>query len=83
MPKSLTEKYTKLKPRSNNWSVDSGTLNIPVHNSTKFENSVLYRTVKAWNATSTEIRLEETHTLKHILQALTTRRKYNPLYTIV
>ena len=78
MPRNITEEYTKLKPRSNNRSVERGTLNIPVHNSTKFENSVLFRTVKAWNATSIEIRPEETHIFKHKLQTLTTRRKYNP-----
>ena len=77
MPRNITEEYTKLQPQSNNRSVERGTLNIPAHKSTKFQNSVLYRTVTAWNETSLDIRNEETHIFKRKLQTLTTRRKYN------
>ena len=49
MPLNLTEEYENLKPRLQNRSADKGILNIPIHKTTRFESSVLYRTVKTWN----------------------------------
>ena len=77
MPKNITEDYKKLQSRLNNRSAEKGTLNIPIHKTSKFENSVLFRTVKAWNNTSSEIRTDETHIFKRKLQAAAIHQKYS------
>ena len=69
MPNNLTEEYKKLHPRLNHRSATEGTLNIPIHKTSKYENSVLYRTVKSWNNTNVNIRKEETSIFKKKLQA--------------
>ena len=76
MPTNITEEYTKLKPRLNNRSAENGTLNIPKHKTTRFQSSILYRSVKAWNNTDTSLRQEETHLFKRHLQSTTTKLKY-------
>ena len=79
MPRTLTEEYTKLQPQTNTRSANKMTLNIPIHKSSKYQNSILYRTVKAWNDTSSDIRTEEAHIFKQKLQTLMTRKKYNDI----
>ena len=76
MPKNLTGEYKKLLPNRNNRSANDSTLNIPIHKTVKYESSVLYRTVKAWNTTNTDIRHEATHIFKKKLQALRTIQKH-------
>ena len=77
MPKNITEEYRKLQSNSNLRSATHGTLNIPKHKTSKYENSVLYRTVKAWNSTDKNIRKEDTM-FKKKLQANIIAIKYPP-----
>ena len=76
MPTNITEEYNKLKPRLNNRSAENGTLNIPKHKTTRFQSSLLYRSVKSWNNTDATMRPEETHLFKRHLQTATTKLKY-------
>ena len=76
MPTNLTEDYEKLKSRLNNRSAGKGTLNIPTHKTTRYESSILYRSVKAWNKTDESIRDTDTHIFKRHLQTATTQLKY-------
>ena len=81
MPKDITKDYQKLLPRSTNRSADDATLNIPIHRTSKFEKSVLYRTVTSWNNTNTDIRHEETHNFKRKLQTMITEQRYSTVTT--
>ena len=76
MPRHLTEEYKKLQSHSNNRSADNATLNIPVHRTSRFENGVLYRSVKSWNSTSIDIRKDDTHIFKRKLQLARTLQKH-------
>ena len=76
MPSNLTEDYKNLQPRLQHRSAAQGTLNIPKHTTTKYENSVLYRTIKSWNKTSPSIRTENTATFKKKLQSQMITEKY-------
>ena len=76
MPKNLTEEYNTLRSYGNNRSSVKGNLKIPKHRTAKYENSVLYRTVKTWNKTDIEIRTNETGTFKKKLQAMDILQKY-------
>lgn len=79
MPKNITEEYLKLRPSTKTRSATTGTLNIPKHKTVKYENSVLYRTTKAWNKTSTKIRRAETGQFKKMLQTATIKEKYSTI----
>ena len=79
MPRNITADYKKLQPQTTNRAAENGTLNIPLHRTSKFQNSVLYRTVKAWNSTSPEIRKEKTHIFKRKLQSATIQQKFTSL----
>ena len=80
MPKNITKDYKQLKPRLNLRSSNKCTLNIPVHKTSKFESSVLYRTVKTWNEIDPAQKQEETSNFKKALQSQIqmTKKKYNP-----
>ena len=79
MPKNITEEYRKLKSHTNNRSAAKNILNIPIHKTSRFKSSVLYRSVKTWNEIPTEIKKkEETTTFKKSLQSHITNMKYNP-----
>ena len=69
MPKNITEEYKKLKSYGSNRSAVKGNLKIPKHRTTKFQNSVLYRSVKTWNETAATWRNETTPVFKKKLQA--------------
>ena len=77
MPKNITEDYKKLKSYGNNRSAENGNLKIPKHKTTKYENSLLYRTVKTWNDTKANIRTETTSSFKKKLQATYTSAKFH------
>ena len=77
MPKNITEEYLKLRPSTQTRSATTGTLNIPKHKTAKYENSVLYRTTKAWNKTSTKIRTAQTGQFKKMLQTETIKNRYS------
>ena len=81
MPKHLTEDYKKLQSRCNNRSADNATLNIPIHKTSRYENSVLYRTIKAWNNTNIDIRNDPTHLFKQKLQKHSIQQKHSALTT--
>ena len=49
-PESTNIDYFKQQPTSNTRNSASGKLNLPVHRTTKFQNSPLFRTIKAWNS---------------------------------
>ena len=76
MPKNITEDYNKLQPRLNHRSAENMILNIPAHKTSKYENSVLYRSVKTWNQLPTELKNEDTSTFKKKLQTHVTNMKY-------
>ena len=76
MPKNITEDYHKLQPRLNHRSAENMILNIPAHKTSKYENSVLYRSVKTWNQLPTELKNEDTSTFKKKLQSHVTNMKY-------
>ena len=78
MPKNLTEEYKKLQPRLNHRSADKSILNIPVHKTSRFKSSVLYRTVKTWNEINIDIKKKDTSTFKKTLQSHITESKYKP-----
>ena len=77
MPKNITEDYKKLKSYGNNRSAENGNLKIPKHKTTKYENSLLYRTVKTWNDTKAKLRTETTSSFKKKLQATYTSAKFH------
>ena len=68
MPRNIIEEYQKLQSYANNRSAENGSLNVPKHKTSKYENSVLYRSVKVWNKTEVEIRTRPTETFKKKLQ---------------
>ena len=69
MPKNITKDYNELNSRLNHRSTEKSVLNIPIHKSSRYENSVLYRTVKTWNAIDPELKKKETPSFKRSLQA--------------
>ena len=75
MPRNITEEYKKLQSYANNRSAKNGSLKIPKHKTDKYENSVLYRTVKTWNKTEVAIRTDSTETFKKKLQSTYTSAK--------
>ena len=77
MPKIITEEYLNLQSFGNNRSAENGILKIPKHKTAKYENSVLYRTIKTWNKTPVEIRNESTDVFKKKLQSSYTSTKHN------
>lgn len=49
-PENTNIDYFKQQPTSNTRNSARGKLNLPVHRTTKFQNSPLFRTIKAWNS---------------------------------
>ena len=76
MPDTILDDYRKLQSHVNNRSAAKGTLNIPIHKTSRYESSVLFRTVKSWNSTEPAIRTEATHIFKRRLQTTTIQHKY-------
>ena len=76
MPKNITEEYRKLQSYGSNRSAMNGNLKIPKHKTSKYENCILYRTIKTWNKTDVTYRTDSTETLKKKLQASYTFDKY-------
>ena len=74
-PKSITAEYLKLLPYEGRREAVKGNLNIPIHKKAKYEQSVLYRTVKAWYNTDPGIRNLTTFKFKTELQRTMQRQK--------
>ena len=49
LPDTICEKYIQQCPTSNNRSSTSAKLNLPIHKTSKYENSPFYRTISSWN----------------------------------
>ena len=76
MPQNLTAEYSHLQACSNHRAATKGTLNIPIHKTTKFKSSVLYRTVKTWNDISGDMKKKKQNSFKTSLQADVIHKKY-------
>ena len=65
LPPEISQKYRLQLSKQNLRSTTQLTLNIPPHKTQKYQQSPLFRTVKAWNETKVESRLGyETNTFK-------------------
>ena len=49
-PANINEDYTQQKPTGNTRRAQQGKLNLPTHQSSKYQNSPFYRTIKSWNS---------------------------------
>ena len=76
MPQNLTAEYSHLQACPNHRAATKGTLNIPIHKTTKFKSSVLYRTVKTWNDISGDMKKKKQDSFKTSLQAEMIHKKY-------
>ena len=72
LPTVITEKYRNQLSKQNLRSTSQQTLNIPVHKTQKYQQSPLYRIIKAWNGTAVESRsgLEANSFKKNVQAAL-------------
>ena len=70
LPIEITNHYTDQLSKKNLRSSTQTKLNIPVHKTQQYQCSPLYRTIKSWNSTPTELRAETiTNTFKKKLQS--------------
>jgi hypothetical protein len=58
LPVETTNQYRSLEAKQNHRSAKQCTLNIPKHKTEQYKKSPMYRTVKTWNSTPTELRTE-------------------------
>ena len=49
-PANINEDYSQQKPTGNTRRAHQGKLNLPTHQSSKYQNSPFYRTIKSWNS---------------------------------
>ena len=77
IPKNIAKQYKELKSFGSNRSAVNGSLKVPKHKTSKYENSVLYRTVKTWNKTPVDIRTDSADTFKRKLQASSINNKFS------
>ena len=75
-PTNINNEYAKQCPTSNTRKSLEGKLNLPIHYTSKYEHSPLYRTIKAWNSCPTEINSELPHIFKRNLQKFTMKQTY-------
>ena len=61
---NITEQYQQYIPTTNTRYAQAGKLTVPKHNTTKFENSPLYRTIRTWNNIPTNIPKQNPQTFK-------------------
>ena len=77
MPKKISEDYTKLQPCPSNRSAERNIYNIPIHKTSRYKSSVLYRTIKTWNDIPIKIKTTDSN-FKKTLQTYITKTKYPP-----
>lgn len=69
LPSEITTHYTEQLSKHNLRSSTRRTLNLPAHRTQQYQNGPMYRTVKSWNSTPTELRKEiTTNTFKKKFQ---------------
>ena len=69
-PENINSTYQQQLPRTNTRGAAAGRLNIPKHNTAKYEQSPLYRTIKSWNAAPTDMNKEDVQKHKAAYQRL-------------
>ena len=69
LPEEITKNYKIHTSKQNHRSAAQLTLNIPRHKTEQYKKSPMYRTIKTWNSTPTELRLETTSIFKKKYQA--------------
>ena len=67
-PKNINAEFMEHKPTSNTRYAVSGKLNLPIHSTSKYAASPLYRSIKSWNAVPDELPRENIKTLKNSFQ---------------
>ena len=67
-PMNINTEYQQQRPTSNTRHSQHGKLNIPIHHTSKYEHSPIYRTIKAWNSCPNQHTTEKPNTLKISLQ---------------
>ena len=67
-PKNISDEFLKLKPTSNTRHASRGKLNLPVHSTSKYAASPLYRTIMSWNAVPITLATDNIKTLKKQFQ---------------
>ena len=67
-PANINNIYQQQLPKTNTRGAAAGKLNIPKHKTSKYEQSPLYRTIKAWNAVPTDIDKDSVQTHKAAYQ---------------
>ena len=65
------------KPCPSNRSAERNIYNIPIHKTSRYKSSVLYRTIKTWNDIPTKIKTTDSN-FKKTLQTYITKIKYPP-----
>ena len=75
-PANLYEQYRKYFFKSNTRATEKGLMKIPKHKSSKFKKSPLYRTIKSWNDTPTDIPKDNIKKHKTTLQNLMIKTTY-------
>ena len=60
LPQEITDNYKNQLSKQNLRSSAKQTLNIPKHKTQHYQKSPMYRTIKTWNSTPVELRLEAT-----------------------
>ena len=57
-PTNINSDYLQQRPTSNTRNSEMGKLNLPRHQTARYENSPLYRTIKSWNSCPNDIPTE-------------------------
>ena len=85
MPKKISEDYTKLQPCPSNRSAERNIYNIPIHKTSRYKSSVLYRTIKLSKLGTTyqlksKLLIQILRKLyKHTSQRQSTRQKFEQM----
>ena len=69
-PTNINSEYAKQQPTSNTRNSHDGKLNLPIHHTSKYQQSPFFRTIKSWNLSPTTLTEQSklTNTFKKNLQ---------------
>ena len=75
-PTNINAEFLQNQPTSNTRNSLKGKLNLPVHSTSKYTASPLYRSIKSWNAVPNHISNDNPKTLKTDLQKYLINKTY-------